>query len=72
MMSAEYEKDPIIICQKNINPKEKHNQDLQANLGTAIHSTSCRIGGRQRIYHKVTDIQMPLVDHQGQDFYIWN
>ena len=50
----------------------KHNQALQANLGTVLPSTSEKIGGRTRIYHQVSNIKLPLAVHQGQDLYIWH
>ena len=53
-------------------PMEKQNQALRANLGTVLPSTSEQIGGRPRIYHQVSDIQLPLAVHQVQDMCIWN
>ena len=43
---------------KNINTTQKHNQSLQANLGTVLPSTLELIGGRYIIYQTVTNIKI--------------
>ena len=50
-----------------INTTAKHNQTLRDNLGTVTPITPERIGRRPRIYHKVSNIQLPLGVNQGQD-----
>ena len=81
-LSVDDEKDSIMVViqteeikqfvKKRFNPTEKLNKDLGANLVTVISSTSEQIGGRPRIYHQVSNIQLPLAVHQGQDLYILN
>ena len=82
MLSVEDKKDQtMIIIQteeinqfvtKNVNPTTKQNQYLWDDLGTVIPSTPEQIGGRPRIYHQVSDIQLLLAVHQVQDVYVWN
>ena len=58
------------FVKKKVNPTEKYNQALRANLGALLTSNSERIVGRPIIYHQVSDMQLPLDVHQGQDVYI--
>ena len=55
-----------------VNATAKHNQALQANLGTVPPRNSERIGWIAIMYHQVYNIQLPLDFHQGQYVYIWN
>ena len=48
----------------------KHDQTLWDILGTVFPSTSEQTVGRRRIYHRVSDIQLPFSVHQGQYVYI--
>ena len=50
---------------------EQHDQALRDNMGTVLFSTPELIGGRRRIYQKVSNIQLTLAVHQVQDVYIW-